>query len=44
MADGKVKVYNLSGTLVKTGNNQNEVMKSLPKGVYIINGKKTIIK
>ena len=44
MADGKVKVYNLSGTLVKTGNNQNEIMKSLPKGVYIINGKKTIIK
>ena len=43
-ADGKVKVYNLSGTLVKTGNNEDDVMKDLPKGVYIINGKKTIVK
>ena len=42
--DDKVKVYNLSGTLVKTGNQEDEIEKSLPSGVYIINGKKVMIK
>jgi hypothetical protein len=43
-ANGMVKVYSLSGKLVKTGNQLDDVLKSLPKGVYIINGKKNIVK
>ena len=39
-----VKVYTLSGTLVMSGQSEDEVVKHLPKGVYIINGKKTIVK
>ena len=38
-----VRVFNLSGTLVKSGQ-RAEVMKNLPRGVYIINGEKTIVK
>ena len=34
-----VKVYSLSGTLIKQGPS-NEVLRSLPRGLYIINGKK----
>ena len=36
-----VKVYDLSGVLIKSGN-ANEVMKQLPKGIYIVNGMKVV--
>lgn len=38
-----VSVYSLSGTLLKKGK-QSEVINNLPKGIYIINGKKKIIR
>ncbi len=38
-----VKVYNLSGVLLKTGKRQ-EVMSQLPKGIYIVNGVKVVVK
>lgn len=38
-----VRVYSLSGTLVRQGSDK-KVLESLPKGVYIINGKKVVIK
>ena len=38
-----VKVYNLSGFLVTTGK-RGEVMKHLAKGVYIVNGRKMVVK
>jgi hypothetical protein len=38
-----VRVYNFFGSLVKSGN-YVEVMKNLSKGIYIINGKKVIVK
>jgi hypothetical protein len=38
-----VRVYSLSGTLLKKGK-QSEVINNLPKGIYIINGKKKIIR
>ena len=40
-ADAVVKVYTLSGALVKQGKRE-DVLRSLPKGLYIINGKKVI--
>ena len=42
-ADGMVKVYNLSGILVKQGTKE-EALKGLAKGVYIMNGKRVVIK
>ena len=45
--DGLHKVFNLNGQLVKKANSQRELdetLKQLPTGVYIINGKKTVIK
>lgn len=44
---GLHKVFNLNGQLVKKANSQSELdetLKQLPTGVYIINGKKTVIK
>ena len=38
-----VKVYNLSGQLVASGK-RGETIKKLPKGVYIINNKKVVVK
>lgn len=38
-----IKVYDLSGALIKQGNAE-DVTKSLPKGVYIVSGKKFIVK
>ena len=40
-ADDVVKVYSLSGALIKQGKRE-EVLRSLPNGLYIINGKKII--
>ena len=44
--DGVLKIYNLNGQLVKIeeGGCLDEVMKNLPAGVYIVNGKKMIIR
>jgi hypothetical protein len=42
-ADAAIKVYSLSGALVKQGRAE-EVTKSLPKGIYIANGKKFVVK
>ncbi len=44
---GLHKVFNLNGQLVKKANSHSELdetLKQLPTGVYIINGKKTVIK
>lgn len=41
--DAVVKVYSLSGSLVKQGRAE-DVAKGLPKGIYIANGKKFIVK
>lgn len=38
-----VKIYSISGSLIKQGM-RSETLRSLPKGIYIINGKKVIIK
>ena len=40
-ADSVVKVYSLSGALIKQGKRE-ETLRSLPKGLYIIDGKKII--
>jgi hypothetical protein len=42
-SNGTVRVYNLSGYLVTTGQ-YGEVLPKLPKGVYIINGRKVVVK
>lgn len=42
-SDAVVKVYSLSGALVKQGKAE-DVTKSLPKGIYIANGKKFVVK
>ena len=41
MPADNVKVYDLSGVLIKSGN-ANEVMKQLPRGIYIVNGMKVV--
>jgi len=38
-----VRVYNLSGFLINSGKRE-EVLKQLPKGIYIVNGRKTVVK
>jgi hypothetical protein len=43
VSNGTVKVYDLSGHLVATGI-LDDVMKRLPKGVYLINGRKAVVK
>ena len=42
-ANGLVKVYNLSGVLVKQGAKE-DVLRGLAKGVYIMNGKSVVVK
>ena len=42
--DKAVKVYDLSGRLIKTGMTMEAIKQELPSGVYIINNKKMIIK
>ena len=47
MKDGTHKIYNLNGQLVKQTKSQQELdetLKQLPAGVYVVNGKKTIVK
>ena len=42
--DGEVKVYTLDGRLIRTAKNSEEALSGLPKGIYIINNKKFVIK
>ena len=39
-----VRVYDLRGVLVKTASSMKEAQQGLERGIYVINGKKTIIK
>ena len=41
--DDMVKIYSVSGSLLKQGK-RKDVIRSMPKGIYIINDKKVIIK
>ena len=43
MKDEIVKVYTISGILFKTGK-RSDVMKQLPAGMYVVDGKKIVIK
>lgn len=42
--DGETKVYTLDGRLIRTAKNSEEALSGLPKGIYIINNKKFVIK
>ena len=42
--DGTVDVYNLQGVIVKRNIHIADMEKELPKGIYIVNGKKIMIK
>ena len=42
--NGETKVYTLDGRLVRTAKNSQEAFIGLPKGIYIINNKKFVIK
>lgn len=44
LADTQVNVYNLNGQLVKTGVKASELKQSLPQGIYVVNGKKMVVK
>ena len=40
---GIVSIYRLDGTLLKRGKS-NDIINNLPKGIYIVNGKKMVVK
>ena len=42
--DGETKVFTLDGRLIRTAKNSEEALSGLPKGIYIINNKKFVIK
>ena len=43
--DSKViRVHSINGILIRSANDYNEAIQGLPKGIYIINGKKIVIK
>ena len=42
--DGEIKVFTLNGHLIRTAKNSEEALNGLPKGIYIINNKKFVIK
>lgn len=42
--DGETKVYTLDGRLIRTAKNGQEALSGLPKGIYIINQRKFILK
>ena len=42
--DSDIRIYNLKGQLMKSHTDTNDVLRPLPSGVYIINGKKVIVK
>lgn len=39
--DGVIRVYSLSGMLLKQGNDE-KILNELPKGIYVVNGKKIV--
>ena len=39
--DGTIRVYSLSGILLKQGTDE-KILDELPKGIYVMNGKKII--
>ena len=43
-ADGEIKVFTLDGRLIRTAKNSEEALSGLPKGIYIINNKKFVVK
>lgn len=43
-ANAPVNVYTLQGTLVKSNVSKVSALENLPKGIYIVNGKKTVRK
>lgn len=43
-ANAPVNVYTLQGTLVKSNVSKASALDNLPKGIYIVNGKKTVRK
>lgn len=43
-ADGEIKVFTLNGHLIRTAKSSEEALNGLPKGIYIINNKKFVIK
>jgi hypothetical protein len=42
--NAEVKVYDLSGRLVRNNVKRQEATKGLPAGLYIVDGKKTLIR
>ena len=40
----KVNVYSLSGTLLRRGVNRHQALKDLPAGIYLVGGKKIVVK
>lgn len=39
-----IRVHTINGTLVKSANDYNEAISNLPKGIYIVNGKKVVVR
>lgn len=44
VTDSPVTVYNLQGIAVKTGVSSSDALSELPAGLYIVNGKKTVVR
>jgi alpha-amylase len=42
--NGKVNVYSVDGRIVKSGAERSDALKGLSKGVYIVDGKKYMVK
>ena len=42
--DGEIKVFTLNGHLIRTAKSSEEALNGLPKGIYIINNKKFVIR
>ena len=42
--DGLIKVYSLDGRLLRTAKDSREATTGLPKGIYIVNNKKLVLK
>jgi alpha-amylase len=43
-SDEPVNVYTLSGQLIRRGANMQEAMQGLSRGIFIIGGKKVVIR
>ena len=42
--EGIVKVYSLDGRLLRTAKDSREATSGLPKGIYIVNNRKFVLK